>query len=403
MRHSTARPARILAAVTALLLLTQPTSRAANDTDNDYDAKPPWAGKGSYTEQDLAVGGEGGYPNYRIPALTVTTEGDLLASYDGRPTGTDAPAPNTILQRRSTDGGRTWAEQTVVRAGSSSPRKGYSDPSYIVDRDTGTVFNFHVFSMDQGFIGSQPGTDPSDRNVLHANVSVSEDDGHTWQHRTITADITPDPGWRSRFAASGQGIQLRYGPHAGRLIQQYTIINAQGQFQAVSVYSDDHGQTWRAGEPVGVGMDENKTVELSDGRVMLNSRDSARSGFRKVAISEDGGITYGEVTLDRELPDPANNAAILRAFPNAEEGTARAKALLFSNAASSSSRSNGTVRMSCDDGQTWPASRSSAPAPCPTRRWLPCPTATSAFCTSRATASGSRSSTWPGSRDSAPR
>lgn len=357
MHRPTARPTRILAAVAAVLLLPPAASRAATDAGTDYDATPPWAGHGSYAEQDLAVGGQGGYPNYRIPALTVTTEGDLLASYDGRPTGRDAPAPNTILQRRSTDGGHTWQEQTVVRAGTESPRRGYSDPSYVVDRVTGTVFNFHVFSMDQGFVGSQPGTDTADRNVLHANLSVSQDDGRTWEHRTITADITPDPGWRSRFAAAGQGIQLRYGPHAGRLIQQYTIINAQGQFQAVSVYSDDHGQTWQAGEPVGVGMDENKTVELSDGRVMLNSRDSARSGYRKVAISENGGRTYGEVSLDRELPDPTNNAAIVRAFPNAEEGTARAKVLLFSNAASSSSRSNGTIRMSCDDGQTWPTAR----------------------------------------------
>ena len=34
---------------------------------------------------------------------------------------------------------------------------------------------------------------------------------------------------------------------------------------AVSVYSDDHGKTWQAGNPVtGMLMDENKVVELSD-------------------------------------------------------------------------------------------------------------------------------------------
>ncbi|WP_162320853.1 exo-alpha-sialidase [Nesterenkonia haasae] len=321
----------------------------------DYDASPFWAGEPIYTEQDLAVAGEGGFPNYRIPALTVTNEGTVLASYDGRPTSGDAPGPNSILQRRSDDGGRTWQEQTFIREGDTeAPIEGYSDPSYVVDRETGNIFNFHVFSMDQGFIGSKPGVDPADRNVIHANVSVSSDDGETWEHQTVTEDITADLDWRSRFAAAGQGIQLKYGPHAGRLIQQYTIINGAGDFQAVSVFSDDHGETWQAGEPVGVGMDENKTVELSDGRVMLNSRDSHNSGFRKVAISEDGGATYGEVTLDRQLPDPTNNASILRAFPNAEEGSDRAQVLLFSNAASQAGRSNGTVRASCDDGETWP-------------------------------------------------
>lgn len=354
------RIARGIAAAGALSLVV-PAAALAHHTDPapDHDAgRPFWSGQPLYTEQDLALPGQGGFPNYRIPALTVTNEGTVLASYDGRPTAWDAPGPNSILQRRSEDNGRTWQEQTVVRAGQvEEPIEGYSDPSYIVDRETGHIFNFHVFSMDQGFIGSRPGVDPEDRNVLHANVSVSTDDGRTWEHRTITADITPDLSVRSRFAAAGQGIQLKYGEHAGRLIQQYTIINAAGQFQAVSIYSDDHGQTWRSGEPVGVGMDENKTVELSDGRVMLNSRDSHRSGYRKVAISEDGGVTYGEVTLDTELPDPTNNASIIRAYPNAEQGSQQARVLLFSNAGSQSGRVNGTVRASCDDGQTWPIAK----------------------------------------------
>lgn len=323
---------------------------------------PPQAGKPFYTEQQLATNGEGGFPNYRIPALTVTNRGDVLASYDGRPTAGDAPGPNSVLQRRSTNNGRTWQQQTVVHAGRpETPKEGYSDPSYLVDRRTGHIFNFHVKSFDRGFGNSQPGVDPADRNVLQAEVSVSRDSGRTWTHKVITPDITPDPGWRSRFAASGQGIQLKYGEHAGRLLQQFTIINGAGVFQAVSVYSDDHGKTWRAGQPIGVGMDENKTVELSDGRVMLNSRDSQRSGYRKVAYSEDGGVSYGAVTLDRELPDPANNASIVRAYPNAREGSARAAVLLFSNAASSTQRVNGTIRMSFDDGKTWPVSRAFQP------------------------------------------
>ena len=324
----------------------------------DHDVAPATEGPGDYAEKQLATNGEGGFPAYRITALTVTTSGTVLASYDGRPTDSDAPGPNSILQRRSTDNGATWGPQEAIAAGkTSAPIEGYSDPSYIVDRETGTIFNFHMKSYDAGFGGSQRGVDPEDRNVLQAHLSTSTDDGRTWTHRTITADVTADPSWRSRFASSGQGIQLRYGPHAGRLLQQYAIINGAGTIQAVSVYSDDHGKTWQAGEPVGTDMNENKTVELSDGRVMLNSRDSGDSGFRKVAYSTDGGVTYGRVTIDRELPDPRNNASVVRAHPNAPRDSKKAKVLLFSNAASSTSRSNGTVRMSYDDGRTWPVSR----------------------------------------------
>ena len=335
-----------------------PAAHANPEPGSDFDAT--WGGEPFYEEQQLATNGEGGWPNYRIPALTVTNDGDVLASYDGRPTGADSPGPNSILQQRSTDNGQTWQEPTVVREGQTQePIEGYSDPSYIVDRETGSIFNFHVFSLDRGFRDSQPGVDPEDRDVIHANVARSDDNGQTWSHETITADITDAEEWRSRFAAAGQGIQLKYGEHAGRLIQQYTIINddLDGAYQAVSIYSDDHGETWQAGEPVGVGMDENKTVELSDGRVMLNSRDSHGSGYRKVAISEDGGETYGEVVVDQQLPDPTNNASIIRAFPNAPEGSAEAQVLLFSNAGSTTARANGVVRMSCDDGQTWPVSK----------------------------------------------
>ena len=299
--------------------------------------------------------------NYRIPAITTAPNGDLLISYDERPKdngngGSDAPNPNHIVQRRSTDGGKTWSAPTYIHQGTETGKKvGYSDPSYVVDHQTGTIFNFHVKSYDQGWGGSRAGTDPEDRNVIHAEVSSSTDNGWTWTHRTITADITKDNPWVSRFAASGQGIQIHHGAHAGRLVQQYTIKTAGGAVQAVSVYSDDHGTTWQAGSPVGTGMDENKVVELSDGSLMLTSRASDGSGFRKVATSTDGGQTWSEPVSDTSLPDSVDNAQIIRAFPNAAPDDPRAKVLLLSHSPNPRpwSRDRGTISMSCDDGASW--------------------------------------------------
>ena len=299
--------------------------------------------------------------NYRIPAITTAPNGDLLVAYDERPKdngnqGSDAPNPNHIVQLRSTDGGKTWSAPTYIHRGTETGQKvGYSDPSYVVDHQTGTIFNFHVKSYDQGWGGSRAGTDPEDRNVIHAEVSSSTDNGWTWTHRTITADITKDNPWVSRFAASGQGIQIHHGAHAGRLVQQYTIKTADGAVQAVSVYSDDHGATWQAGPPVGTGMDENKVVELSDGSLMLNSRASDGSGFRKVATSTDGGQTWSDPASDKNLPDSVDNAQIIRAFPNAAPGDPRSKVLLLSHSPNPRpwSRDRGTISMSCDDGASW--------------------------------------------------
>lgn len=104
--------------------------------------------------------------NYRIPAITTAPNGDLLISYDERPKdngngGSDAPNPNHIVQRRSTDGGKTWSAPTYIHQGTETGKKvGYSDPSYVVDHQTGTIFNFHVKSYDQGWGGSQAGHRP---------------------------------------------------------------------------------------------------------------------------------------------------------------------------------------------------------------------------------------------------
>lgn len=374
-------PRGIQAAVTTALTAALITGTGLPASAEPSPILGPIGAPGTFTETNLGAELVAPFASYRIPALAYLGDGVVLASWDGRPfNAADAPNPNSIVQRRSTDNGRTWGPVEVIAAGSvttagqATPKFGYSDPSYVVDDVTGKVFNFFVFSKDQGFQGSIFGNDDANRQVISSAVIESADGGLTWSEpRLITNTVKPgsstsnlQPGdVRSNFASSGQGIQLKYGEHAGRLIQQYAgdIQQANGTraIQAYSVYSDDHGVTWKKGENVGVGMDENKTVELSDGRVLLNSRDNANGGFRKVAISTDGGHSYGEVTQDFELPDPANNGSITRLFPDAAQGSADAKKLIFSNSNSQSSRSNVSVRVSCDDGENWPSVRTVRP------------------------------------------
>ena len=296
---------------------------------------------------------------YRIPALAQAKNGWILAAYDGRPGScADSPNPNHITLRISKDNGKSWTAPEEILQGKGHIRDadkyGFSDPSFVVNEETGRIFLFSVFSYDVRFQDSQPGTDPDNRRVLHAQVTYSDDNGETWSKpRLITKDITFDENIRSRFAASGAGIQLKYGPHKGRLIQQFTMTMPNGKgYAAVSVYSDDNGATWTPGQPVYGNMDENKVVELSDGTVMLNSRSSDGIMARKIAFSKDGGQTYTPMQVEWQLPDPRNNASIIRAFPNAPEGSAQAKILLYSSS-SATSRSNGLVRISYDDGRTW--------------------------------------------------
>ena len=238
----------------------------------------------------LASPGLTGFNCHRIPALTTATNGWIIAAWDGRPDNCqDAPQANSIIYRISKDGGKSWTPIQTALAGTPGAAKvGYSDPSFVVDRTTGTIFMFSVKSYDAG------------------------------------------------------------------LIQQYAVANSGStSLMAVSVYSDDHGATWKPGTPTEGSADENKVVELSDGRLLLNSRTQGTAGQRLEAISYDGGQTWGPFRHNWDLTDPRNNASIIRAFPDAPEGSARASVLLFSNANSSSARANGTIRVSYDDGFTW--------------------------------------------------
>ncbi|MFF9347646.1 exo-alpha-sialidase [Streptomyces sp. NPDC014734] len=301
---------------------------------------------GELTSQDLTVDGVGS-PHYRIPALTTSVKGTVLAAYDARPTLGDLPGNISVVLRRSTDGGVTWQPQQVVRQDAAP--KGYGDPSLLVDRETGRIFLFYAASVNQGFFGSATGNDENDPNVLQADYSYSDDDGLTWSHRRITKQIK-NPAWAGMFAASGEGIQLRHGTYRGRLIQQYAV-RVNGANYAASAYSDDHGETWRMGNPVGPGGDENKTVELSDGRVMLNNRSAP---YRTIAYSTDGGVNYTPFAQDTQLTDPANNASVMRYNPDAAPSDPQSSWLLFSNTENASARRNLTVKMSCDNGRTWP-------------------------------------------------
>ena len=80
---------------------------------------------------------------------------------------------------------------------------------------------------------------------------------------------------------------------------------------------------------------------------MLNMRHlDARTKGRAVAVSHDGGLSFGNITYDPALVSPICEASIV-SFSNK---------VYFSNPADSQRRVNLTIRESRDNGQTWPAS-----------------------------------------------
>jgi sialidase-1 len=315
-------------------------------------------------ERVLAVRGTGGYRQYRIPALAVSREGTLLAAYDGRPNLDDLPNPIDLLLRRSADNGRTWGPQQVVRTGVGL--NGYGDPSLVVDADTGRIFLFHAAGTHAGFFEAVAGMEPDDQ-VQHCDLSFSDDDGLTWEHRRVTAGLKLRPPTRPGepaitgiFAAAGQGIQIHAGRFRGRLVQQFVVL-AGGEIMAASAFSDDHGENWTLGELIGAAThgfspNENKVAALADGRLLLHSRGTPR---RLAATSDDGGTTWSALVPVEDLPDPGDNGSLVRfdGLPSVASfaGGATDSWLLATNNHDTALRRNTVLSLSPDNGLGWPA------------------------------------------------
>src|SRR5262249_27940917 len=119
--------------------------------------------------------------------------------------------------------------------------------------------------------------------------------------------------------------------------------------QAHVIYSDDKGKTWKLGGAVGPHCNESQAVELADGRLMLNIRSYRGTNRRLVSLNNDGGQTWSKPVEDEALIEPVCQASIVR-LPGDAGG------LLFSNPASKK-RERMTVRLSYNEGASWPVAR----------------------------------------------
>ena len=298
------------------------------------------------SQTEVFMSGQDGYHTYRIPSLIVTNRGTLLATCEGRKDGRGDHGNLDLVMKRSTDLGASWSDMSVVYEEGGDEKITIGNPCPVVDQETGTIWM------------------PFCKNNDRVLITKSNDDGVTWSEPVDITDQVKLPDWGWYATGPGVGIQLTRGKLNGRLVipcDHREQIN--GKWIKIShvFYSDDHGKTWQLGENVDLHTDECQVVELHDGRLMINMRNywaaeggkPEHGGKRSVAISDDGGATWGKLTFDEALIEPICQASFLRH----NSDTFRESALLFSNPASNSGRHHMTVRASRDQGKTWPTSK----------------------------------------------
>ena len=304
--------------------------------------------------QVLWRSGTGGYHTYRIPVLLTTPRGALLAFAEGRAGGRGDAGDIDLLVQRSSDFGLSWGPVQIVC--DDGPHT-CGNPAPVIDHHTGTIHLLMTRNLSTDRESDiMDGTSQDVRRVWYTR---STNDGESWTAPVALPDTTRAPSWRWYATGPAAGIQLRHGPHAGRLVvpANHSDSNAEagpGQYRSHILYSDDAGESWTRGGSLDALTNESTIVELTDGQLMLNARSYHGEQRRAVATSRDGGRSWSAVQLDPALIEPTCQASLIRyRWPGDQN---RPGILLFSNPASTT-RDHLTVRASLDDGRTWTRGR----------------------------------------------
>lgn len=330
-----------------------------------------------------------GRSHYRIPSIVCTNNGTVLAfCNDRKDTVIDHADESTLVCCRKKPGGDWGNVETLAQL----PGWTNSIGAAVYDRETDTVFcsgsrsavsrnEFGSYTEEQleemrkeaAAKAEAAGVTPGAYWLLSRNC------GEQWEE--IPFRCTPYPmtapdgstvSLTGSCHGSAPGIQLRCGPHAGRLLcparyatGTYTdLAGLQTHSYNCALYSDDHGMTWHTSAPVQHGTGEGTLLERQDGTIYYNSRAYYRDQKRYLAFSHDGGETYGEFTTDDFLLEEITlgcNASLLRV----EKSELTQPELLPEGAASltvfvnprDKGRRNLTACISFDEGLTWAHTR----------------------------------------------
>jgi sialidase-1 len=326
----------------------------------------------------FTVGDNPAYQLYHIPGIVVTAKGTVLAWCEARrrAAGVSDWDDIRILLRRSTDEGRTWSDPMSIADVPGPKTKNalalkmknvdpndvtYNNPVLIADRD-GTIHM--LFCLE----------------YMRCFYQRSSDDGLSWSaplEITSVFEKFRAYDWKVLATGPNHSIQLQ----SGRLVVPVWLStgtggNAHRPSVTATIFSDDAGATWQAGEiavPCNeewINPNESVAVELADGRVMLNARSESRAHRRLVTTSSDGATGWSTPRFDDALLEPICMAGIVRYSLATGGGKNR---LLFSNPhnlervdgrsepGKSRDRKNVSIKLSYDEGQTWPVNKSIEP------------------------------------------
>lgn len=298
-----------------------------------------------FTSMTLFNGGNEGnngitYHSFRIPSIIKTNNGTLVAFAEGRRWSDSDYGDINIVFKRSTNNGSTWSAMgEVIGSGPGS----WTNPTAVYDWSLGVNGRIWLF-MEWNDEHKNQWSDFAAWGDRRIHTSYSDDHGATWSAPVDrTSTLTPST-YKWDCVGPGIGIKTLY-DNPGRL-----IVPAYGR----NIYSDNNGTTWQY-QSIPGGTDESTIVELINGSLMRNDRpgttlwNASKTRRKSVGTISSGFPAWSTVTA---LPDPKCEGSMLRYNTDAPN-----RRIIFLNPNGTDKRCNMTVRISYDDGVTWPISR----------------------------------------------
>lgn len=297
-------------------------------------------------QKEVFISGQDGYAAYRIPALETAPDGSLLAFAEGRKYTLGDPGFGRqeidLVLRRSTNAGVSWSAMHLVEHAGAFWSA--ANPATLVDRQTGQVWLFYLRSRPgKNTLNARPGT-----NDLQTLARHSADNGVSWsepQDLTAVARDLAAPHWHSSVVGPGGALQDR----AGRFVLPVWSFEP---WRVFAIFSEDHGRTWQRGDFVpGVAGDECELVELADGQLLFDIRQHS-GPHRWRAQSRDGGRTW---SAPRPGATVTPVCCAIKRWTSQAAGDDRNR--LVWTGPQGLGRSNLVLRVSYDEGQTFPRER----------------------------------------------
>jgi sialidase-1 len=309
--------------------------------------------------------GKDGFAIFRIPSLLKLPNKTILAFAEGRVNGGADFGNIKLVMKCSRDNGKTWSSLKQIvsydhwQVGNAAPVVDILDPKY----PNGKIFlfyntgNVHEMALRQA------------KGIREVWFISSVDDGENWTEPiNITSQVHFPNGtmdgrvyesqqdWRAYANTPGHATQCIEGKYKGRIYiaANHSEGSAKSKFKdyfSHGYYTDNHGKDFKISESVNLeGSNEATAAFITGDRLILNARD--QTGIYKTRItaySSNGGESFDTAYYDNQLPDPVCEAAILNI------GNKKNKSILaFVNNVDPLYRNQLTLKISFDEGATWP-------------------------------------------------